>query len=281
MSTELGLRLSAHARLRLLQMHEEAGVGHIGGNLSAIDILIALQHFVMAEKDSLILSKGHAAGALYIALWSKGLITDEELKTFHKDSTKLAGHPPPNWLPQIPFATGSLGHGASLAAGAALGRRLQGLSGKVYCLLSDGELNEGSTWEALHFAAHQRLTNLVYLVDNNGIQGFGATKEVLCIGDLGQRLAGLNFQIESVDGHSHLAIQQACLAAADFPKFIIAQTIKGKGVSFMEGQMQWHYLPLTSEQYQQACREIRLAYEKTAATLQRPENHPYPHGVES
>jgi transketolase len=126
--------LVRRAKLRLLEMHYESGVGHIGGNLSALDILLCLHHAVMGEEDSLILSKGHAAGALYVALWSRGLLTDDDLKQFHKDATRLSGHPPVKGIPGIPFATGSLGHGLGLAAGIGLAKRLQRLPGRVFCL---------------------------------------------------------------------------------------------------------------------------------------------------
>src|SRR5438105_390525 len=139
------------ARARLLQMHFESGVGHIGGNLSCLDVLMVLYHQVLRAEDAFVLSKGHAAGALYTALWSVDRLTDAELRQFHQDGTKLSGHPAPGALPEVPFATGSLGHGLSLAAGLALGKRLKAEPGRVFCLLSDGEWQEGSCWEALRF----------------------------------------------------------------------------------------------------------------------------------
>ena len=163
-------------------MHFESGVGHIGGNLSALDLLLTLHHRVMAGDDQFILSKGHAAGALYVTLWSLGLLAEEQLATFHKDGTKLGGHPVPHGIPEIPFAVGSLGHGLGLAAGLALGKNLRGQPGRVFCLLSDGEWNEGSNWESLMFIAHHRLREVVLLVDLNGMQGFGATAEVANLG---------------------------------------------------------------------------------------------------
>ena len=163
------------ARKRLLRMHFESGVGHIGGNLSSIDAMLVVFHEFKRENDEFILSKGHGAGALYVTLWSLGLLSDDELQSFHKDDTLLPGHPPAFGLPHTRFATGSLGHGLSLAAGSALGARLQGQDSHVYCLTSDGEWQEGSTWEAFIFACHHKLTNLTILVDHNGLQGFGST----------------------------------------------------------------------------------------------------------
>src|SRR5712692_10529835 len=134
-------QLARRSRLRLLRMHYESGVGHIGGNLSAFDLLLTLYHYVLRPEDRFVLSKGHAAGALYVTLWSLGRLSDDDLKQFHRDNTLCAGHPPAHGIDDIPFATGSLGHGLSLAAGLALAKRLRGESGRVYCLTSDGEWN--------------------------------------------------------------------------------------------------------------------------------------------
>lgn len=154
-------------------MHFEARVGHIGGNLSSLDAMLVVFHEFLSDLDSFVLSKGHSAGALYTALWSVGRLTDADLDSFHREGTLLAGHPPASGLPDIPFATGSLGHGLSLAAGTALAWKLQDKSGRVFCLTSDGEWQEGSTWEALIFASHHKLDNLTVLIDHNGLQGFG------------------------------------------------------------------------------------------------------------
>lgn len=244
------------ARLRLLRMHFEAGVGHIGGNLSSLELLLTLHHRVMGPHDQFILSKGHAAGALYVTLWSMGRLTEEQLATFHKDHTKLGGHPVPHGIPDIPFAIGSLGHGLGLAAGLALGRRLRSQPGRVFCLLSDGEWNEGSTWEALTFIAHQNLREVVLLVDLNGLQGFGSTAEVANLGSLANKLREFGLEVREVDGHEPGAIERALRAPlADRPLAVLARTVKGHGVSFMENRMEWHYLPMTAEQYQMAVEE--------------------------
>ena len=174
------------ARKRLLRMHFESSVGHIGGNLSSLDAMLVVFHEFLRPQDRFILSKGHSAGALYTALWSIGRLHDEDLKSFHQDDTLLAGHPPAAGIADILFATGSLGHGLSLAAGTALGLRLKGSDGRVVCLTSDGEWQEGSTWEALIFIAHHRLTNLTVLVDHNDLQGFGSTAEVASMSPLWQ-----------------------------------------------------------------------------------------------
>jgi transketolase len=246
------------ARKRLLRMHYESGVGHIGGNLSALDALLVLFHEYVGQDDLFVLSKGHSAGALYTALWSIDRLRDEDLKHFHKDATLLAGHPPASGIPEIPFATGSLGHGLSLAAGSALGFRFRGKTSHVYCMTSDGEWQEGSTWEALIFASHQRLSNLTILIDHNELQGFGRTDDVASMSPLWKRLQGFDVSIDVIDGHDLAAIRAALDSAASGLKVIVLQTVKGKGVSFMEHRMEWHYLPMDADMYAQAIAEADL-----------------------
>jgi transketolase len=247
-------RLALEARRRLLQMHFESHIGHLGGNLSALDALLTLHHRVMNPEDSFILSKGHAAGALYITLWSLGLLAEEDLKTFHADGTLLAGHPVPGWNEHIPFATGSLGHGFPVALGMALARHVNGEAGHVYCLTSDGEWQEGVMWEALIFWAHRKLRNITLFVDLNGLQGFGSTREIASMQDLGKRVESFGIPVVEVEGHDHEAI--AAAARANPGAVILLRTVKGKGVSFMENRMEWHYLPLSGEQYAAALREL-------------------------
>lgn len=244
------------ARLRLLRMHYESGVGHIGGNLSALDILLCLYHDVLKPSDRFVLSKGHAAGAMYVTLWSVGLLDEAELATFHKDDTRLSGHPPADAIREILFATGSLGHGQGLAAGLALAKRLAKEEGRVFCLTSDGEWNEGSSWESLIFVAHQKLKNLTFIIDANGLQGFGTTKEVADLEPLAEKFRAFGLETLEIDGHDHAAITRALAAPQSGPRAIVAKTTKGSGVSFMADRMEWHYLPLKREQYERAVREI-------------------------
>lgn len=245
------------ARLRLLKMHFESGIGHIGGNLSALDLMLALYHRVMGPDDEFILSKGHAAGALYVTLWSLGRLSDDQLATFHKDGTKLAGHPVPHGIPGVSFALGSLGHGLGLAAGLALGMKLRRRPGRVFCLLSDGEWNEGSTWESLIFLAHRNLRQVTSIVDLNGLQGFGATTEVANLGSLAKKLEHFGLEVLDVDGHDTDALVRALRApATDRPRAVVARTTKGHGVSFMENKIEWHYRPMTPEQYAAAIAEV-------------------------
>ena len=254
MLTETALQ---DARRRLVQMHFEAGVGHVGGNLSCIDAVMLVFHEMLGADDRFILSKGHSVGALYIALWSIGRLDDDALRMFHKDGTLLAGHPPVTGIPDILFATGSLGHGLSLAAGTALGMRMKGGPGNVVCLTSDGEWQEGSTWEALIFASHRRLTNLTILVDHNGLQGFGTTTEIASMSPLSERLKGFDVEIVTVDGHDVDRMRAVFERPAKRMRVVVLQTVKGKGLSFLEGRMESHYLPLTGDQFQRALVEMR------------------------
>lgn len=243
------------ARLRLLQMHFEAGVGHIGGNLSCLDALMVLHHEFVGPDDRFILSKGHSAGALYTTLWSLGRLSDEALKTFTRDDTVLGVHPPVAGVDDIRFATGSLGHGLSLAAGTAKALQLTGRPGRVFCLTSDGEWQEGSTYEALVFAAHHGLSNLTVLIDQNGLQGFGSTTEVASMSPLAKRFCGFDVDIRVADGHDPGAIR-AALEPSGRLRIVVLETHKGHGVSFMHDRMEWHYLPMDAAQYRQAVAEI-------------------------
>ena len=251
------------AQKRLLEMHFHAGVGHIGGNLSALDVLLVLYHDVMREDDVFVLAKGHAAGALYVTLWSLGRLSDEDLNTFHRDGTFLAGHPVAGWSRDIPFATGSLGHGLPDAVGMALGYKLQSQSREVFCLTSDGEWQEGSNWEALIFAVHQKLSNLTIMIDANGLQGFGTTDAVASMDPLENKFKGFAIDVVSIDGHDHAAIRNALHVRDQGPRIVVLKTVKGHGVSFMENAMEWHYLPLNAEQYGIALRDIDDRHEKT------------------
>jgi transketolase len=217
--------------------------------------MMAIMHRGMSEIDVFVLSKGHSAGALYICLWSLGKLTDEELQTFHKEGTRLSGHPAPNAIPEIQFATGSLGHGLSLAAGLALGKRLRGEPGRVFCLMSDGEWQEGSNWEALIFLVHHRLP-VTIVVDANGLQGFGSTTEVAGQESLSPQFRAHGCPTGEVDGHNQTAMADLLLSGPIGPYAVVATTNKGRGISFMENRMEWHYLPLTAELYAQALEEL-------------------------
>ena len=241
-------------------MHKQANAGHIGGNLSALDAVLLLHVETMGPSDYFVLSKGHSAGALYASLWATGKLSEEQLLTYTRDGSFLAAHPSGGWHPGIPFSTGSLGHGISLASGVALGWKLLRKPGHVYCLMSDGELQEGSCWEAFTFAKQHGLDNLTVLVDHNGLQGFGRVEEVAApMLPLSQKFVAFGWEVTTVDGHSYADLHAALVTPAGEggrTRAIILKTVKGHGVSFMEDKMEWHYLPMNDEQYEQAVREV-------------------------
>jgi transketolase len=258
--------LRRRARLRLLKMHYESGVGHLGGNLSCLDLMLGLHHDVLQSADQFVLSKGHSAGAYYVTLWTQGRLTEDDLRQFHKDGTRLSGHPPTSGIKEILFATGSLGHGLSLSAGLALAKRLKDEQGRVYCLTSDGEWNEGSCWEALIFARHHQLHNLTIVVDLNGMQGFGSTREVADLEPLAEKFRTFAVPTVEIDGHDRAAIRQAIRPDATKLQVVVARTHKGSGVSFMEDRMEWHYLPMTEAQYLRAVEETERACATSSAS---------------
>lgn len=258
------MSISLHIRRRVIEGSRRANVGHIGSSLSIADMLAALFGEVLRgdagepDRDRFILSKGHAALALYAALNAAGRIADDELEGYCTDGTALGVHPE-HLVPAIDFSTGSLGQGLSMAAGAALAARLQGSSRRSFVLLSDAECNEGSTWEAAMFAAHHRLANLVALVDVNGQQALGYTRDVLALDPLGERWQAFGWDVHEVDGHdveSMSSTLQGLDTAAGKPHVLLCETVFGKGVSFMESRLEWHYLPLSAEQHDLAMAEL-------------------------
>lgn len=210
---------------------------------------MTLHHCVMGSDDRFVLSKGHSAGALYATLWSLGRLSEEDLETFTKDNSLLPGHPSGSGIPGLMFSTGSLGHGPSLAAGLALAARHKKVNRKVYCLCSDGEWQEGSCWEALNFAIHHHLDNLVILIDQNGLQGFGRTNEVISCDDITLRIAAFGAEVIKISGHDPDAIKKSIMAPANgVPRVFILDTVKGRGLHF-EDKLESHYLPLSEAEY--------------------------------
>jgi transketolase len=246
----------------VLEQSKRAHTGHIGSSLSIVEIVACLYGTGALRvarpddpgRDRFILSKGHAALALYAALFLKGWIDQEALNSFHTDDTLLSVHPE-HALPGIEFSTGSLGHGLGFGVGVALAARMQKSARRIFVLVSDAECNEGSTWEAVMFAAHHRLSNLTVIVDLNGQQALGYTKDVLALSDMVNRWSAFGWDAREVDGHDHIALQQALMRESSRPRAIVARTIFGKGVSFMENQLQWHYFPMSDEQYRIAMKE--------------------------
>jgi transketolase len=249
----------------VLEQSMRAGVGHIGSALSVADILAALYGDVLeitdpgdSERDRFVLSKGHASLALYAALYLRDWLTHEELSTYCADGTRLGTHPEAG-VAGVDFATGSLGQGLSLATGAALAGRMHASKRRAFCLLSDAECNEGSVWEAVMFAAHHRLSNLVAVVDLNGQQALGYTKDVLDLSPMADRWRAFGWDVHEVDGHDPNALADTMRALdvqAGPPHVLVAHTTFGKGVSFMERTIEWHYLPMTEGQFERAMQEV-------------------------
>ena len=258
--------LADQIRRTVIEQSKRANVGHIGSSLSIADIVAALFGEVLRipapddpDRDRFILSKGHAALAVYAALHGIGLISDEELNSYCGDGTMLAAHPEPS-LRGVDFATGSLGHGLSLGTGAALAARLQGSERRAFVLISDAECNEGSLWEAVMFAAHRRLSNLVAVLDLNAQQALGYTEDVLDLHDMPARWRAFGWDVHEVDGHDPEKIA-ATIAGLDgeAPHLLVADTTFGKGVSYMEGKIEWHYLPMSDQDYERALGELAPA----------------------
>jgi transketolase len=249
-------------RRHVLEQSRRANIGHIGCALSVADILAALYGGALKgrpedpDRDRFVMSKGHAGIALYAALHLAGYLSHDVLETYSGDASLLGVHPH-HWLIGIDFSTGSLGQGLSMGAGAALAARLQGSHRRVYVLLSDGECNEGSVWEAAMFAAHHRLDNLVAIVDLNGQQALGYTKDVIYLEPLEERWRAFGWDVHAVDGNDQEAVAASIAGMkAPLPHVLIAHTTFGSGVSFMESQIRWHYLPMDEQQYALALHEI-------------------------
>jgi transketolase len=247
----------------VLEQSKRANVGHIGSALSIADLVAVLYCGVLrgvggddADRDRFVLSKGHAALALYAALHLRGVVGEAELDSFAGEGTLLGTHPERE-LHGVDFTSGSLGQGLPIACGAALAARLDRSARGVYCLLSDAECNEGSTWEAAMFAGHRRLDNLTAIVDVNGQQALGYTRDVLDLEPLAGRWGSFGWEAVEVDGHDHEACLRALRAPHNgAPRVLVARTEFGHGVSFMRNRIEWHYLPLDDEQYSRALAEV-------------------------
>ena len=254
-------------RRDIINMTANAGSGHPGGSLSATELMTTLFFRQMridpknphwADRDRFVLSKGHAAPCCYAVLAELGFISRDEFKNFRQLHSILQGHPDCKKVPGVDASTGSLGQGCSIAVGMALGAKVQGKDTKVFTLLGDGECQEGQIWEALMSAAHYKLDNLTVIVDNNGLQIDGSNDEVMSLGDMPAKLRAFGFDLHEIDGHDLDAIEAALGAPVTpgRPKAILAHTVKGKGVSFMEGQVGWHGKAPNEEQRQQALKEL-------------------------
>ncbi len=258
-------------RKHVLRMTHRAGSSHVGSNFSMADILATLYGCILRvdpgspkwpERDRFILSKGHAVAGLYAVLAERGFFPLDWLDDFYLDGSRLAGHVCDRGVPGIEVSTGSLGHGLSIGCGFALGAKEEHRTYRVFTLVSDGECNEGSMWEAALFAPHHKLDNLTVIVDYNKIQSMGWTREILDLDPLAGKWAAFGWGVKEIDGHdfsqlvetlANLPVQQGK------PSCVIAHTIKGKGVSFMENQVLWHYRAPNDEEYRQALAELEAS----------------------
>ena len=260
-------RVCRQVRRDIINMTANAGSGHPGGSLSAVELMVSVfynhmrvdpQNPKAENRDRFVLSKGHAAPCYYAVLAERGFISRDEFQNFRQLHSILQGHPDCKKVPGVDASTGSLGQGCSIAVGMALGAKVQKQDVNVYTILGDGECQEGQIWEALMSAAHYKLDNLTVIIDNNGLQIDGSNNEVMSLGDLAAKLRAFGFDLYEIDGHDLDAIEAALSApvAAGKPKAILAHTVKGKGISFMENQVGWHGKAPNEEQRQQALKEL-------------------------
>ena len=260
-------------RMGIIEGVHAAKSGHPGGSLSCTEILTYLYFNEMnidaaepmkADRDRFVLSKGHAAPALYSVMAQKGYFPVEELKTLRKVDSRLQGHPSMNYLPGIDISSGSLGQGISAACGMALGAKLKGDAFRVYTILGDGEIEEGQVWEAAMYAAAKKLDNLVAFVDNNNLQIDGSVEEVNSPYPIPEKFEAFGWNVIEIDAHNFDEIEAALENAKvtkDKPTAIIAKSVKGKGVSFMENQVSWHGAAPNAEQYEIAMAELKAVLE--------------------
>ncbi len=264
------MRKSIACRRRVLEIIHHAGAGHTGGSLSCVDILTVLYNAVLRispdnpgdpARDRYIQSKGHSVEALYAVLADRGFLPDEELQTLCGYRTRLIGHPTRK-VPGIEQNTGALGHGLSFGVGAALGLRRKRCDARVYVLLGDGELAEGSNWEAAMSASHHRLDNITAVIDHNGLQITGAVRDVLGVDPLVERWAAFGWSVCECDGHDiprlRAALRREPIEPAK-PTLVVAHTVKGKGVSFMENEKGWHHRVPKEDELERALAELDRA----------------------
>ena len=267
---QLAVEFSAKIREHALRMVNHAGAAHIGSALSMADILSVLYTQVLRvdpakpnweDRDRLIVSKGHSTSVLYAALAERGFFPLDWLTNYCDDGSLLLGHVS-HHVPGVEVSTGSLGHGLPIACGMALAAKREGRARRTFVILSDGELDEGSCWEAILFAGHHRLNNLTAIVDYNKIQSFGKVKDVLDLDPLAAKWRAFHWHTLEVDGHDHAQLHKALDLTpieSNKPSVVIAHTIKGKGVSFMEDRLEWHYKSPNQTQLAQALEKLGYA----------------------
>ncbi len=262
-------KLANKNRKTIIEMIHTAKAGHPGGSLSVIDILTAIYEidvdFNSEKRSKVILSKGHAVPAQYAELYSKGIILKEELNTFRKINSRLQGHPYTGTIPEVDATTGLLGQGLSIAVGMAIAKKNNDDSNHVYAILGDGEMQEGQIWESLLQAAHYKLDNLIVIIDYNKLSSYDNVNESMNLEPLADKIKAFNFHVIEIDGNDMEQIVKAlneAYAISGMPTVIISNTIKGKGVSFMENNPKWHSGAISNEEYEIAIRELERAEEE-------------------
>lgn len=255
------------ARRAIVRTIDAAGQGHIGGDLSVIDAMTTIYYGVLrqdpanptkADRDRFILSKGHCAAALYSTLASCGYFNEAELPTFMQPNSALNGHPNRNKVPGVETNTGPLGHGLPIAVGTAIGAKLAKTSARTFVIMGDGEMQEGSNWEALMSAAHHKLDNLTAIVDRNRLQQGARTEDTAGLDPLDEKLESFGFEVRVIDGHDYGQLWDALQpSTTGKPVAIVANTIKGKGVSFIEDRVEWHHKVPNAEQVALALEELK------------------------
>jgi len=257
-------KLCRDIRIDIVKMIGAVKSGHPGGSLSCAEILATLYFAEMksdpalpaAKRDKFVLCKGHAAPALYSVLAHRGYFPREELQTLRQLGSRLQGHPDMKKTPGVDASTGSLGQGGSIAVGLALGARLSNSGQKIFAVVGDGEMQEGQFWESMMAAAHFKLENLTVILDHNGLQIDGSNNDVMSLGDIQAKMLAFGFDVIEVDGHDIKQLLAAYARKSKGPKFISAETVKGKGVSFMENQAGWHGKAPSAEETQLALAEL-------------------------
>ncbi len=261
-------KISKEIRKKVLKMAFESHTSHIGSSLSIVDILTLLYFKILSidpqnpldeSRDRFILSKGHAVAALYATLAERSFFSEEILDDYCRNAKKLPGHSTRNCVPGVEVSTGSLGHGLSMGAGIAITAKNDGKDYRIFVLMSDGECEEGSVWEAAMFASHHQLDNLIGIIDYNKLQALGKIDEIMALEPLREKWTAFGWQVKEIDGHNFSEIEKSLYKipfSKGKPNLLIAHTIKGKGVSFMENKLEWHYKNLTKEEYELALKEL-------------------------
>ena len=263
---ELSTQLAKASRVEILKMTHRAGASHVGSALSVVDVLAVLYESIAkispasvdsSDRDCVILSKGHACTALYSVLALKGFFPLNWLERYCADGAELSGHVTSAYIPGVELSTGSLGHGLPYGLGIQMSRKRSGISGRTFVIMSDGECDEGTTWESALIASHHGIDSLVVIIDRNGIQSIGSTEETLALEPFKSKWESFGWKVHTLDGHDHGAILSVLsLPSTGKPTCIIANTVKGKGVDFMENQVLWHYRPPNANDLENALNQI-------------------------